>query len=259
MDIEENIKLFQQYQKSNKLEKASEVVDSIADALKTDDKPVLCANHILEFYLFEYYFKTREYEAVRYPVHRMYHSLAKKYMERMHFEKAYKKLVKAAEWNPVDMDIYWEKTECQKQLGELKKLKETTKELYKFIYTRADIARYYRNIAYYYVEKKEPEKAMMLYTYSNMFSHSKTADSEINFLEIALEKECPEYTVEQIQKDVKKLKLPVGISETTLTILFRAGQLEMEQGDKASGVECMQLLYQVTGDENIRKIVEVNS
>ena len=87
MNIEENIKLFQQYQKSNKLEKASEVLDEIANSLKTEDKPVLCANHILEFYLFEYYFKTRDYEAVRYPVHRMYHSLAKKYMERMHFEK----------------------------------------------------------------------------------------------------------------------------------------------------------------------------
>ncbi|MFR2593054.1 MAG: hypothetical protein ACLTAS_05320 [Butyribacter sp.] len=77
MNIEENIKLFQQYQKSNKLEKASEMVDAIADTLKTDGRTVLCANHILEFYLFEYYFKTRDYEAVRYPVHRMYHSLAK--------------------------------------------------------------------------------------------------------------------------------------------------------------------------------------
>ena len=92
MNIEENIKLFQQYQKSNKLEKASEMVDAIADTLKTDGRTVLCANHILEFYLFEYYFKTRDYEAVRYPVHRMYHSLAKKYMERMHFDKAYEKL-----------------------------------------------------------------------------------------------------------------------------------------------------------------------
>ena len=30
MDIEENIRLFQQYQKSNKLEKASEIADEIA-------------------------------------------------------------------------------------------------------------------------------------------------------------------------------------------------------------------------------------
>ena len=33
----------------------------------------------------------------------------------------------------------------------------------------------------------------------------------------------------------------------------------LEQGDKASGLECMEVLYQVTGDENIRKIVEENS
>ena len=93
MDIEENIRLFQQYQKSNKLEKASEIADEIAKELKAGDKRVLCANHILEFYLFEYYFKTRDYEAVRYPVHRMYHSLAKKYMERIHFDKAYENLL----------------------------------------------------------------------------------------------------------------------------------------------------------------------
>ena len=48
MNIEENIKLFQQYQKSNKLEKASEMVDAIADTLKTDGRTVLCANHILQ-------------------------------------------------------------------------------------------------------------------------------------------------------------------------------------------------------------------
>ena len=44
MNIEENIKLFQQYQKSNKLEKASEMVDAIADTHKTDGRTVLCAN-----------------------------------------------------------------------------------------------------------------------------------------------------------------------------------------------------------------------
>lgn len=100
---------------------------------------------------------------------------------------------------------------------------------------------------------------MVLYTYSNMFSHSKTADSELNFLETALERECPEYTVDKIQKEIRKLKLPDGISETTLTIILRAGQLELEQGDRTSGVECMELLYQVTGDEHIRKIIEAES
>lgn len=57
MNIEENIKLFQQYQKSNKLEKTSEMVDAIAYALKTDGRTVLCANHILRVYLFEYYLR----------------------------------------------------------------------------------------------------------------------------------------------------------------------------------------------------------
>ena len=235
------------------------MVDAIADTLKTDGRTVLCANHILEFYLFEYYFKTRDCEAVRYPVHRMYHSLAKNIWRGCILTKHMKKLGRALEWNRVDMDIYWEKTECLKQLGELKKLKETTKELHKFIYTRADIARYYRNIAYYYVEKKSLGKGNDAIIIQQYVHHSRLPTVRLTSLKLLLAGNARNILLSRYKKDVKKIKLPVGISETTLAILFRAGQLELEQGDKASGLECMEVLYQVTGDENIRKIVEGNS
>ncbi len=256
MSAEELLQEYHNYRKEKDITKALETTDHMAELLKDKSKPNLCANHILEFYLFEYYFKTRDYAACRYPIHKMYYDIAKILIEQKEYTSAANILKKAQEWNPLDLDILWSITECHKVLGQLDNLLSATNELHKFIYTRADIAHYYRNIAYYYVEKYKPEIAMKLYTYSNLFSHSKTADSEIAYLEQALQTNCPEYTLDELRQTVRELNLPEGIAEQTLTILYCAGKLELEGGDKPAAEECFQLLYEVTGDEEIRKILE---
>ena len=247
MNLSECIKDFSHNLKNKNVDKALEALDNVAEILKVSDKPDICANHILEFYMFEYFFKTREYDSHHHPVHQMYLSVAKILMEQKKYQQALAVLDKARAWNPLDMDILWAVTDCQRQSGKLEDMYASTLELYQYIYTRADMARFYRNLGYYYIEKYDPETAMIIYSYSNMYSHSKNADSEIHYLETALNKECPEYTIEEIQDKLKEKNIPEQISDVTLAILYRAGQFEYESGDKKAAIVCLELLYQVTG------------
>ena len=256
MKLAECIENFSRNLKAKDVDKALDALDSVAEILKVSDKPDICANHILEFYIFEYYFKTKEYDSHHHPVHQMYLSVAKILMDQKKYDRALEVIDKAGEWNSVDMDILWAKTDCLKVTNRLEELKETVINLYPFIYTRADMAKFYRCLGFYYIEKYEPETAMVLYTYSNMFSHSKNADSEIEYLETALGRDCPEYTVEEIKKILEEKNIPAGISDTTLAILYRAGQLEYESGDRKAASECLELLYEVTGDEEVGRMID---
>lgn len=256
MNLSECIENFSRNLKLKNVDEALKALDSIAEILKVSDKPDICANHLLEFYLFEYYYKTREYDSHHHPVHQMYLSVAKILIEQKKYDVALGVLDKAREWNPVDMDIIWSVTDCLKMTGKLEELYAFLIDCYPYIYTRSDMARFYRCLGFYYVEKYEPDIAMVVYTYSNMYSHNKNADSEIKYLETALEKECPEYTVDEIQKILLEKNIPDGISETTLAILYRAGQLELESGDKKAAIECLELLYEVTGDEEVGHMLD---
>lgn len=256
MDVQAYFEEYRKYRKQKKVPEALEALEMMVQQLRPKEKPCICANHLLEFYLVEYYFKTRDYETQTYPIHQMYYSPAKILMERMHFADALELLEKAREWNPVDLDILWAVTECQKQLEQYDVLVETTKAIHPFIYTRADMAHYYRNLGFYYLEQYEPDPAMILYYYSNLFSHSKAADSEIAYLEKAMHKNCPEYTVEELERELKRLNIPSNVSETTMAILYRAGQLEWDGGDRDAAEDCLRLLYELTGDKEIGKMLE---
>ena len=61
MNLSECIENFSRNLKLKNVDEALKALDSIAEILKVSDKPDICANHLLEFYLFEYYYKTREW------------------------------------------------------------------------------------------------------------------------------------------------------------------------------------------------------
>lgn len=62
------------------------------------------------------------------------------------------------------------------------------------------MARYYRNMAFYYLSGYEPETARACYQYSNVYYHTENADSELKYISEAIQQETPQTDIRAIQK-----------------------------------------------------------
>ena len=75
-------------------------------------------------------------------------------------------LEKAKRWNPANAKIAFEHAETFKMRGMIDEFARLTKEIFKYAYRPEDLARCYRNMAYYFVEIKEYKVAGPFAIYS---------------------------------------------------------------------------------------------
>lgn len=144
------------------------------------DKIWLCTNHIMEYYIYACYFEPQEEILMpELPIaeyYRTYADLCVKLQKYKRAEDAYKK---ALCWNPVDLDSYLGLAECYKYLNMMSRYLDVTKQAYRFCCTRATMARYYRNMGFYYLSSYNTDMAKACYTYSNIYYHTDNADSSL--------------------------------------------------------------------------------
>lgn len=210
-------------------------------------------NHIIELYLFQYYCKESVSGLAEEPMNRWYLELGNSYEKSGDLELALEAYEKASQWNPVDLDARLAKIEVEKKRGELESVWKDTLELYPFLCSRATMARFYRNLGFYFVEMYKPEMAAILYDYSNLFFATVNADNELDYVEEALQKEFPKYEVSQLQEKISEIKIPVGAPSETLGIIYEVGKSEERKGHKKEAAECYMMLYDLTQDEEIKE------
>ena len=125
------------------------------------DKIWLCTNHIMEYYIYACYFEPQEEILMpELPIaeyYRTYADLCVKLQKYKRAEDAYKK---ALCWNPVDLDSYLGLAECYKYLNMMSRYLDVTKQAYRFCCTRATMARYYRNMGFYYLSSYNTDMAI---------------------------------------------------------------------------------------------------
>lgn len=74
--------------------------------------------------------------------------------ETKNFGKAIEYLNKASEWNPVSLQIIFERAFAYRSIGDIERYKAEIEKAYQFIYTSSFMARYYRELGFYYTTKK---------------------------------------------------------------------------------------------------------
>ena len=141
-------------------------------------------SHISEVYLYEYYIAPNEaYEINDNSEIESFINDAKSLMARGNINEALQKWLKANVENPVNMEIILQIISCCKQLGDIQGEYTYTIMSYNYSCTRAELAAYYRNLGWYYLESYKPEISAACYRYSMLFDDTKQADNEIKFLE----------------------------------------------------------------------------
>ncbi|WP_207646533.1 tetratricopeptide repeat protein [[Clostridium] polysaccharolyticum] len=209
-------------------------------------------NHISELYLYQFYEKDGEFQLSDEPMNRWYLELGISYEEKEETDEAYKAYLNAIRWNPVDLDARFAKLELDKKKGCYDVVLKETLTLYPYLCTRATMARFYRNIGFYYVETYQPDIAFVLYEYSNMFFQTENADNEIAYMEEALGKKHPDYDVHQLQSRISNLKIPVSAPSNTLGLIYEVGKSEEKKGHCKEAAECYLMVYDLTQDEEVK-------
>ncbi len=238
--------------------KCEGLIDYVADEYckEDDDNIYFSFNHIIELYVYSYYYRPeKQVMHALIPYSEYYRTYGTILMHLERSEDAKKAYDKALLWNPVDLDTLLSIGELYRQTNQLEEYLNVTKEAYRYCSTRATMARYYRNRAYYYVEKYKPQTARALYAYSNIFYKTDAAKNELQFIENAINEPTPEYNIKELQTLIKNNGIELGPDPDTLGIVYQVGKLMLEDKDYKNARDCFSIVYDSTQDAECETIL----
>ena len=232
--------------------------DTFVKKSDMDGRPIyISLNHVMEYYVYACYFEPEaDVKCTEIPVGEYYRTYGELCLRLSKFHRAEDAYRKAICWNPVDLDSYLGLAECYKNLNMLSRYLDITRQAYRFCCTRATMARYYRNMGFYFVAKYQTEAARVCYTYSNIYYKIENADNELKYLEDALKEETPEYSIRDMQKILEEQDVEPGPDSKTIGIIYRVGELMMEDKDYALARDCFSIVYDITQEGRLKTLLD---
>ena len=232
----------------------------------------LCTNHIMEYYIYACYFEPdTDVSMPELPIAEYYRTYAELCVKLQKYKRAEDAYKHALCWNPVDLDSYLGLAECYKYLNMITRYLDITKQAYRFCCTRATMARYYRNMGFYYLSSYNTDMAAACYTYSNIYYHTDNADSELEYIKNALaaadnnkdnkesnenkNTEVKEYTIKQMQDMFDKEEVEPGPDSKTIGIVYRVGELMLQDKEYRLAKDCFMIVYDITNEQQLENVI----
>lgn len=155
--------------------------------------------------------------------------------ENRNYDDAIKNINKSLKWNPNNINALFEKAENYKVKGEFKKYYSITLDLYDKIYNLKDLAHYYRNLGYYFIENEEWDLAKTLYLYSVRFENNNVALDELKYI-LAKSKDNTLPAKEDLENILKENRIPTYISKNIIKYVKELTTKIIEEGQEKSSV-----------------------
>lgn len=224
-------------------------------------------DHVSEYHQFNEFFEEALYRFLAKPtkeirqvdlvpyseIYRLYGSLL---IEKNRLAEARDALKKGLHWNPVSFVMASEYIETYRMEGDMKTFYEKSIEAFKIAIHAPQVARCFRNLGYYFTEKKLYTESIAAYMLSMRFEKdAKQVQSELYYIsQIAGKIERPSF--EQIKQCSEKYGFPVDANETILGLAATYGKSFLEKGEKQGAKYCLGILYELTQDNEIKKIID---
>lgn len=201
-------------------------------------------NTLEEVLYMQIYEPTKEVRAIPqdFPMLYMLHGIV--FFELKRFEDAIEALKKAVKLNPMCTEFQYEMAEAYKMYGNLEKYHEITKICLGRSYKPTQLSRGYRNLGYYYIEKKDYEMAIACLHFSLVDENSKMAESELRYIEktAGIKVKCPSFKA--IKKLFDKEEIPLGADE----LVRQAAWYCAIKFEKANAMDSAKFFYKVIYD-----------
>ena len=128
--------------------------------------------------------------------------------------------------------------------------------LAKYAFRSKDIGRCYRNLGWYFVEKKMYKEAIGVYIMSTHYDRdSNTAQGELYYIQ-QMDASAKEPTIDELNAIAEKNGFPMGPDKTVLQTAYAYGKHFMDKKMIDAARYCFEILYDLTGDEEIKELLE---
>lgn len=177
-------------------------------------------------------------------------------VEMKRFDDAAKALEKAKRWNPVNSTIAFEYIETFKMRNMLEDFAALTRKCFKFVFKPKDLARCYRNMAYYFVEIEDYKAAVCCLKFSGQFENNEMISSELYYIS---QKTGEVYNPneEDFDKVFKKYSIPVGPELEVLKLAYSYGKHFYEQQDDNGTAYFWGIFADFIDDEEVNNVLKV--
>jgi tetratricopeptide (TPR) repeat protein len=246
-------------------DKALQIMEALVT--KVEDLHAFEDDQVSEYHLFDEFFEEVLYQYRAEPekdirqaqipyteIYLLYGSLL---VELKRIPDAREALKKGLRWNPVSFRITSEYIETYKMTGDLDPFFDLTKDAFKIAFRSADVARCYRNLGFYFVEKKLWSEAIACYLLSLQYERESTqAQSELYYINSVTDGKIPEPSIDQLKAYSEKYGFPLGADDDVLGLSVSYGRHCLEQNNPDAARYFLAIAYDLTDDEEIEKMIE---
>lgn len=164
-------------------------------------------------------------------------------------------LEKAIDFNPIDVAPRFELAEIYKLIKNKKMVLEVSRETLKVAYSPLSIARCYSNIGYALTDSGDYEDAAAFYVASVMFAPNPAVPYEMQHLADLKGTPIRKPSMEEMVEVMKKYDIEYGPDKHVIEVSAQLAAHYMGLGDKENAVQAMKITYNLTLDEDIKKLI----
>ena len=170
---------------------------------------------------------------------------------------ARKALREGLRWNPMDFRIHAEYIETYKLAGDLDRFFRFTLAAFKIAFRPGDLARCYRNLGYYFIEKELYAEAMGCFLLSLRHEmNSKQAMSEMRYIQITTGGRVPQPSPKEVEGYGVKYGFPTQPDRDILGLSYHLGRQAMEEKAYSKAGYFLRITYALTKDPNIKQLLD---
>ena len=222
---------------------------------------------VSEYFTFDEYFEEilydfrnnpeRELRRAQLPFSEIYFYYGNILFELKQYEEAKSALDKALRWNPMNANIAYERTELEKQTGNLEEFFTRTKAIMRNAYKSVDVARGYRNIAYYLVEKKEWAAAKTCLMLSLQYDkNNQSAHSELYYIDAKTRRHIEPLNQDAMYAFFKENDIQLGPDDDVLGLAYNYGKHFLDEKGYDAAEYFLNIVYDLTDDTEIKTMIE---
>lgn len=172
------------------------------------------------------------------------------------YPEAKEALGKAIRWNPINASIAFEYAETHKMLGDINSYLTLTKDIMDNVFRPKDLARCYRNLAYYFVEERLYDVATGCLFLSLEYDKDSTiAQSELFYIQDKAGGKLSRPTPEQFREYADQHELPLGASNDLIGLAYTYGKHFLDKKEFDGARYFLEIVYGLTSDDDIQGLL----
>lgn len=196
-------------------------------------------------------------ERIAVPIPDLFYAYGSTLFELGNFEDAENELHSAVIWNLTDAPTTFEYAESLKQNGNLEQFFVKTISAWQVAFTKEDVARVFRNLAFFFSEQQDWQNAYINLILSSMYyDDEEKITRELEYIQQNADTELQEVTQEMIEAYGEETEMPIGANPAIIDLLDSYCAELHEKEEYMKSLPYLQNLYDLTDNPDVKKLIK---